>query len=189
MSAKIEIGDFFFRRGRVITTRNVIFVFRWCFSVFRRGRKDDGDPAENASHTEKNHELNSISTFKSMLEVEEENNNNWFLQQQGNLLLHPVDSSSSCLLSSAFQNHFFLPLKPSISSILNPNPLDETFDLGCGNGFLGMSRGFCRRSNNGCHRIKMPINRSSSCRHLRASNHSMEQRKAPNLRAWTRRRR
>lgn len=26
---------------------------------------------------------------------------------------------------------------------MNPNPLDETFDLGCGNGFLGMSRGFC----------------------------------------------
>ncbi|KAL4554938.1 hypothetical protein LXL04_037547 [Taraxacum kok-saghyz] len=105
---------------------------------------DDERGNHSNNRTEQNHELNSISTFKSMLEVEEEeNNNNWFLQQQGNLLLHPVDSSSSCSPSSAFQNHFFLPPKPSLSLILNPNPLDETFDLGCGNGFLGMSRGFC----------------------------------------------
>ncbi|KAI3688631.1 hypothetical protein L2E82_46351 [Cichorium intybus] len=111
---------------------------------------DDERENQTNNRNEENHEINSISTFKSMLEVEEENNNNWFLQQQSNLLLQPVDSSSSCSPTSAFQNldpsqvHFFLPPKPSISSILNPisnNPLDETFDLGCGNGFLAMNRG------------------------------------------------
>lgn len=109
---------------------------------------------ERGNHTnhrnEENHETNSISTFKSMLEVEEENHNSWFMQQQSNLLLQPVDSSSSCSPTSAFQNldpnqvHFFLPPKPSIPSMLSPissNPLDETFDLGCGNGFHAMNRG------------------------------------------------
>ncbi|KAI3673644.1 hypothetical protein L6452_39768 [Arctium lappa] len=107
-----------------------------------------------------NHEINSI------LHVENENNdnngnnynNNWFMQQHhhhhnnnNNLLLQPLDSSSSCSPTSAsvFQNldpthvHYFLPPKPTISSILNPisnDPIDETFDLGCGTGFLG---GFC----------------------------------------------
>ncbi|XP_023757986.1 transcription factor ICE1 [Lactuca sativa] len=110
----------------------------------------DDERGNQTNHkNEENNEINSISTFKSMLEVEEENNNNWFLQQQSNLLLQQVDSSSSCSPTSAFQNldpnqvHFFLPPRPSISSILNPissNPLDETFDLGCGNGILP---GFC----------------------------------------------
>lgn len=135
---------------------------------------DDNERANNNNQTntsEENHEINSMSTFKSILDVEEDNNNNWFMQHQSrhestlsfsqnNILLQPVDSSSSCSPTSAsvFQNldpthvHYFLPPKPTIASMLNPisnNPLDETFDLGCGTGFLAMNRstgilpGFC----------------------------------------------
>ncbi|KAJ9567857.1 hypothetical protein OSB04_003823 [Centaurea solstitialis] len=122
--------------------------------------------------SEENHEINnSISTFNSILDVEQDNtntnnnnnnNNNWFIQNNNNnnLLLQPLDSSSSCSPNSAsvFQTldpthvHYFLPPKPT--SNFNPipthNPLvDETFDLGCGTGFLNMTRsngilpGFC----------------------------------------------
>ncbi|KAM7480205.1 hypothetical protein LguiA_028418 [Lonicera macranthoides] len=100
----------------------------------------------------------SLSTFKSMLEVEEED---WyltpnslqthhdinlsfspnFIEPDNNLLLQPMDSSSSCSPSSASvfnnldpsHNHYFIPPKPTIPSLLNPisnNPLDSSFDLG-----------------------------------------------------------
>ncbi|XP_024977178.1 transcription factor ICE1-like [Cynara cardunculus var. scolymus] len=128
---------------------------------------DDDDERDNnqVNRNEESHEINSISAFKSILEVEEDNNNNWFMQHQNrhestlsfsqnNILLQPVDSSSSCSPTSAsvFQNldpthvHYFLPPKPTIASILNPisnNPLDGTFDLGCGTGFTGILPGFC----------------------------------------------
>ncbi|XP_076882652.1 transcription factor ICE1-like [Bidens hawaiensis] len=73
-----------------------------------------------------NNQTNPMSSFKSMLEIEEDHpNNNWFLQQPSNnllfqpnnLLLQPVVDSSS-----GFSNPFFLPQL-------------ETFDLGCGNAF------------------------------------------------------
>ncbi|KAK2974196.1 hypothetical protein RJ640_021487 [Escallonia rubra] len=94
-------------------------------------------------------EMGSLSTFRSMLGVEEEED--WYLgsnnlpnhqelreitfspnftEAENNLLLQvqPVDSSSSCSPSSAsvFNNldpsqvHYFLPQKPNIPSMLNP---------------------------------------------------------------------
>ncbi|KAI3825739.1 hypothetical protein L1987_07338 [Smallanthus sonchifolius] len=81
---------------------------------------------ETENQTNNRNQINSISTFKSMFEIED---NNWFLQ------------------NSAFQNidptqlHFFPPPKPAIPSVFNPNnSVDETFDLGYGNGVLP---GFC----------------------------------------------
>ncbi|KAI5563058.1 hypothetical protein BDE02_15G091600 [Populus trichocarpa] len=104
-------------------------------------------------------EMGSLSTFKSMLEVEDEwyvsNNNNTIHQTHqdsikdltfspglgdpDNLLLHQVDSSSSCSPSSSVFNnldpsqvHYFMHPKPSLSSLLNVvsnNPLEHGFDL------------------------------------------------------------
>ncbi|KAI3717833.1 hypothetical protein L1987_69698 [Smallanthus sonchifolius] len=66
------------------------------------------------------------------IEIEEENPNNWFLQSHNNLLFQNIDPT---------QVHFFPPPKPAIPSIFNPNnSVDETFDLGYGNGVLP---GFC----------------------------------------------
>ncbi|KAH7522487.1 hypothetical protein FEM48_Zijuj07G0143800 [Ziziphus jujuba var. spinosa] len=109
-------------------------------------------------------EMGSLSTFKSMLEVEEDD---WYVTGNGiqnhsndmrditfsptladpdSLLLHPLDSSSSCSPSSSVFNNldpsqvqYFLPPKPTLSSLLNVvsnNPLDHGFDLGCEIGFL-----------------------------------------------------
>ena len=107
-------------------------------------------------------DMGSLSTFKSMLDVEDE----WYLTgnagqnhqeirdisfspnlaEADNLLLHPVDSSSSCSPSSSVFNNldpcqvqFFLPPKSTLSSLLNlvsNNPLDHSFDMGCEQGFL-----------------------------------------------------
>ncbi|KAK6920450.1 Myc-type, basic helix-loop-helix (bHLH) domain, partial [Dillenia turbinata] len=66
------------------------------------------------------------------------------------LLLHSVDSSSSCSPSSSVFNsldpsqvqHFFLPQKPCLSSLLNVvpnNPLENGFDFGCEQGILSNS--------------------------------------------------
>ncbi|KAB5525210.1 hypothetical protein DKX38_022959 [Salix brachista] len=104
-------------------------------------------------------EMGSLSTFKSMLEVEDEwyvSNNNSTIHQThqdsikdltfspglgdpDNLLLHQVDSSSSCSPSSSVFNsldpsqvHYFMHPKPSLSSLLNVvsnNPLEHGFDL------------------------------------------------------------
>ncbi|KDP22547.1 hypothetical protein JCGZ_26378 [Jatropha curcas] len=101
--------------------------------------------------------MGSLSTFKSMLDVEDD----WYVantsiqnHQDGirditfspnlgdpdNLLLHSVDSSSSCSpTSSVFNNldpsqvHYFMHPKPTLSSLLNVvsnNPLEHGFDLG-----------------------------------------------------------
>ncbi|XP_060205382.1 transcription factor ICE1-like [Lycium barbarum] len=97
-------------------------------------------------------EMGALSTFKSMLDVEDVdwyNNNNNNMQshisftsnfnevanETNNLLLQPVDSSSSCSPSSAFNNHFFLTQKTTIPLLLGSlsnNPLDNTFDLSGG---------------------------------------------------------
>nr|ADZ48234.1 ICE-like protein [Corylus heterophylla] len=109
-------------------------------------------------------EMGSLSTFKSMLEIEDE----WYsmanntiqnhtdirdltfspnlADQPESLLLNPVDSSSSCSPSSTVftnldpsQVHYFLPPKPTLSSLINglpSNPLEHGFDLGCEVGFL-----------------------------------------------------
>ncbi|KAK9108598.1 hypothetical protein Syun_024609 [Stephania yunnanensis] len=57
------------------------------------------------------------------------------------LLLQSVDSSSSCSPSSVFsldpsQVHSFLPQKSCLSSLVNANPFENGFDLGCETGFL-----------------------------------------------------
>ncbi|KAK9117697.1 hypothetical protein Sjap_016644 [Stephania japonica] len=57
------------------------------------------------------------------------------------LLLQSVDSSSSCSPSSVFsldpsQLHSFLPQKSCLSSLVNANPFENGFDLGCETGFL-----------------------------------------------------
>ncbi|KAJ4850162.1 hypothetical protein Tsubulata_000648 [Turnera subulata] len=104
-------------------------------------------------------EMGSLSTFKSMLEVEDDwygvttNSNTSGMQSHqditfspglgdpDNLLLHSVDSSSSCSPSSSVFNnldpsqvHYFMQQpKPTLSSLLNVvsnNPLDHGFDLG-----------------------------------------------------------
>ena len=104
-------------------------------------------------------EMGSLSTFKSMFEVEDEwyvTNNNSTIHQNhqdsikdltfspslvdpDNLLLHQVDSSSSCSPSSSVFNnldpsqvHYFMHPKPTLSSLLNVvsnNPLEHGFDL------------------------------------------------------------
>ncbi|XP_028057167.1 transcription factor ICE1-like [Camellia sinensis] len=134
--------------------------------VWMEDRGDEETPSwaaqnnNNGCIVDKKDELGSLSTFKSMLGVEDEdwyvntNNNNTiltfpsnFTESDNNLLLQSVGSSSSCSPSSASvftnldpsQEQFFLPSKPSISSVLNPisnNPLDHSFDLGCETGFL-----------------------------------------------------
>ncbi|KAJ8752621.1 hypothetical protein K2173_005510 [Erythroxylum novogranatense] len=103
-------------------------------------------------------EMGSLSTLKSMLEVEDD----WYvntnasiqnhqdsirdisyspnLGEPDNLLLHPVDSSSSCSPSSSVFNNldpsqvnYFLQAKPNLTSLLNGvsnNPLENGFDLG-----------------------------------------------------------
>ncbi|NP_001280967.1 transcription factor ICE1-like [Malus domestica] len=117
-----------------------------------------------AGNTENKDEMgSSLSTFKSMLEVEDD----WYMAAnnsiQGHsdvgdisfspsfadpesLLLNPVDSSSSCSPSSSVFNnldpnqvHYYMPQNPNLSSLLNVvpnNPLDHGFDLGCDIGFL-----------------------------------------------------
>ncbi|KAM7471568.1 hypothetical protein LguiA_009751 [Lonicera macranthoides] len=114
---------------------------------------------------ENKYEMGSISTFKSMLQVEEEEEEECYLTSNNiftpdnNLLLQPVDSSSSCSPSSSasmFNNldpsqvHYFLPPKPAdplLLTHLSSNPLDNSFDLGCETLFLdnqalsSMSRG------------------------------------------------
>ncbi|KAB2609054.1 transcription factor ICE1-like [Pyrus ussuriensis x Pyrus communis] len=120
--------------------------------------------AAAAGSTENKDEMgSSLSTFKSMLEVEDD----WYMAAnnsiQGHsdvrditfspsfadpesLLLNPVDSSSSCSPSSSVFNnldpnqvHYYMPQNPNLSSLLNVvpnNPLDHGFDLGCDIGFL-----------------------------------------------------
>lgn len=112
---------------------------------------------------EREEEESTVSTFKSMLEVETDwyntisnsnpptitfsPNNNQTHQQSANnaadnLLLNPIDSSSSCspspsvFNSSTLDPSFFLPSKPSIFS----NPLTQSLDLSCvNNGFFSES--------------------------------------------------
>ncbi|TQD82671.1 hypothetical protein C1H46_031784 [Malus baccata] len=116
-----------------------------------------------AGTTENKDEMGCLSTFKSMLEVEDD----WYMAANNNiqghsdvrdisfspsfadpesLLLNPVDSSSSCSPSSSVFNnldpnqvHYYMPQNPNLSSLLNVvpnNPLDHGFDLGCDIGFL-----------------------------------------------------
>lgn len=132
-------------------------------SWIRNGHNNGG--GGNCGALENNRDdMGSLSTFKSMLDVEDE----WYLTgnagqnhpgirdisfspnlaEADNLLLHPVDSSSSCSPSSSVFNnldpsqvHFFLPPnpKPTLSSLLNlvsDNPLEHSFDMGCQQGFL-----------------------------------------------------
>nr|POE79216.1 transcription factor ice1 [Quercus suber] len=106
--------------------------------------------------------MGSLSSFKSMLEMEDE----WYninlannslqshtdmggltfsssLPDPESLLLNPVDSSSSCSPSSSVftnfdpsQVHYFLHPKPTLSSLINTLPSNPGFDLGCEVGFL-----------------------------------------------------
>uniref|UniRef100_A0A2P2QLG6 Inducer of CBF expression 1 n=1 Tax=Rhizophora mucronata TaxID=61149 RepID=A0A2P2QLG6_RHIMU len=104
-------------------------------------------------------EMGSLSTLKSMLEVEDDwyvTNDSTIQNQQDsirevtfssnlgdpdNILLHQVDSSSSCSPSSSVFNnldpsqvHYFMQPKPNFSSLLsvvsNNSPLEHGFDLG-----------------------------------------------------------
>uniref|UniRef100_A0A5B6YGY2 Putative ICE1 n=1 Tax=Davidia involucrata TaxID=16924 RepID=A0A5B6YGY2_DAVIN len=132
----------------------------------------------NNEAVENNDEMASLSTFKSMLQVEDEEwyvtNNNIqnhhdirditfsanFTEADNNLLLQPVDSSSSCSPSSAsvFNNldpsqvqYFFHP-KPNMPSALNVmsnNPLESSFDLGCETGFLETQAAFSSMNRGG----------------------------------------
>ncbi|KAK2662248.1 hypothetical protein Ddye_000822 [Dipteronia dyeriana] len=104
-------------------------------------------------------EMGPLSTFKSMLEVDDDN---WYVsghnQQDitfsqpnlsdpttNNLLLNQVDSNASCSQNTsvfnnldASQAHYFMPPKSTISSFLNVvsnNPLEQALDLS-GIGFL-----------------------------------------------------
>lgn len=143
--------------------------------------RDDEDSASwtknNSDHNHLNHpancsvldnkdEITSLSTFKSMLEVEDDwcisanalhNHNHHtdinditfsqnFTDPPDNLLLPPGDSSSSCSPSSSVFNNidpsqlrFFLPQTRTLSSlhkVISNNPLDHGFDLGAEVGFL-----------------------------------------------------
>ncbi|XP_057970276.1 transcription factor ICE1-like [Malania oleifera] len=136
---------------------------------------EEGEDADSASWTkstnndagivaENKHEMgsSSLSTFKSVLDVEDE----WTVNCSGiqthfdmrdiafspnlteadTLLLQPVDSSASCSPASSVFNsldpsqvHFLMPPKPTLSSLLSAvssNPLEHGFDLGCEAGFL-----------------------------------------------------
>ncbi|KAH7867473.1 hypothetical protein Vadar_033968 [Vaccinium darrowii] len=113
---------------------------------------DEEPPSWAQTNNNIDDEMGSLSTYKSMLEVQDEPEQEWYIQTnsnnnninfpsnftteaENNLLLHSVGSnSSSCSPSSAsvFQDHYFLnpPPKPtSIPSLLN-NPLDNSFDMG-----------------------------------------------------------
>ncbi|XAR50382.1 hypothetical protein NMG60_11004686 [Bertholletia excelsa] len=135
---------------------------------------EDRGEEETASwaRTDQNRdEMGSLSTFKSMLGVEDEE---WYVtdnaiqghhdvtfpanfaaaEAENNLLLQSVDSSSSCSPSSASvftglvdpsQVHYFLPPKLALPSVLNVipnNPLENSFDLGCEGGGGGVLAGF-----------------------------------------------
>ncbi|XP_058226486.1 transcription factor ICE1-like [Rhododendron vialii] len=115
--------------------------------------EDQEPPSWPQNNTNINDEMGSLSTYKSMLGVQdEEEDQEWYIHssnnnsninfpsnfateaENNNLLLHSVGSSSSCSPSSAsvFQDHhYFLnpPPKPTIPSLLN-NPLDNSFDMG-----------------------------------------------------------
>lgn len=107
--------------------------------------------------------MSSLSTFKSMLEVEDDwcingnslhNHNDinditfshTFTDPPDNLLLPHGDSSSSCSPSSSLFNNidpsqlrFFLPQTRTLSSlhkVIGNNPLEHGFDLGAEVGFL-----------------------------------------------------
>lgn len=126
---------------------------------------EDPDSASWARTNNNNNkeEMGSLSSFKSMLEIEDEwygmanntiQNHNYIrdltfspnLADPECLLLNPVDSSSSCSPSSSVftnldpsQVHYFLPPKPTLSSLINTLPsnhLEHGFDLGCEVGFL-----------------------------------------------------
>ncbi|KAJ7957182.1 Transcription factor Inducer of CBF expression 1 [Quillaja saponaria] len=116
----------------------------------------------NSGVGENKDEMGSLSTIKSMLEVEDD----WFMPNNNiqnhpdmrdltfspnlpdpeNLLLNPVDSSSSCSpASSVFNNlessqvQYFIPPKTTLTSLLNvapSNPINHSFDLGNQVGFL-----------------------------------------------------
>ncbi|XP_022923962.1 transcription factor ICE1-like isoform X1 [Cucurbita moschata] len=120
----------------------------------------------NSSVFDNNHQITSLSTFKSMLDVEDDwciNDNALhnhthhadinditfsqnFTDPPDNLLLPSADSSSSCSPSSSVFNNidpsqlrFFLPPTRTFSSLHKPisnNPLDHPFDLGAEFGFL-----------------------------------------------------
>ncbi|XP_071693398.1 transcription factor ICE1-like [Rutidosis leptorrhynchoides] len=110
----------------------------------------DGDENATQHQPNNNNEQENHHDINSIFE-ENHNTNNWSLQQQqpNNLFLQHVDSSSSC--SPTFdpnQVHYFLPPKPNILNN-HQNPLDETFDLGYGNGFLGIPRGNVNGNGNG----------------------------------------
>ncbi|KAG5537292.1 hypothetical protein RHGRI_024663 [Rhododendron griersonianum] len=115
--------------------------------------EDQEPPSWPQNNSNINDEMGSLSTYKSMLGVQdEEEDQEWYIHssnnnsninfssnfateaENNNLLLHSVGSSSSCSPSSAsvFQDHhYFLnpPPKPTIPSLLN-NPLDNSFDMG-----------------------------------------------------------
>nr|WIE96073.1 basic helix-loop-helix transcription factor [Loropetalum chinense var. rubrum] len=139
--------------------------------VWMGDREDDDSASWTRNNSNNNNigcvaenkdDMGSLSTFKSMLEVEDE----WYvtsnsiqnhtdigditfspnIAEADTLLLHPVDSSSSCSPSSSVFNNldpsqvqYFLPPKPTLSSLLNvvsTNPLEHGFDLACEPGFL-----------------------------------------------------
>ncbi|XP_059641400.1 transcription factor ICE1-like [Cornus florida] len=147
---------------------------------------EDRDGEETASWARNNNkgtvenkdEMDSIPTFKSLLDVGSEEwyvtNNDIqnhhdirditfspnFAEADNNLLLQPVDSSSSCSPSSAsvFNNlnpsqvQYFLPPKPTIPSnltVIPNNPLDTSFDLGCETGFLENTQALSALNNGG----------------------------------------
>ncbi|GLT83852.1 hypothetical protein SLE2022_021200 [Rubroshorea leprosula] len=129
-------------------------------SVWMEGKEEEDSASWNRTNNNKE-EMGSLSTFKSMLAVEDD----WYMGNAGiqnhqdmrdisfspnfgdpeNLLMHSMDSSSSCSPSASVFNNldpsqvqYFLPPKPALSSILNVvsnNPLEHGFDLG-GIGFL-----------------------------------------------------
>ncbi|KAK9277992.1 hypothetical protein L1049_027549 [Liquidambar formosana] len=130
--------------------------------VWMGEREDEDNTNNNGCLAENNKDdMGSLSTFKSMLEDEWYVTSNTIqnhhdigditfstpnLVEADNLLLNPVDSSSSCSPSSSvFHNldpsqlQYYLPPKPTLSSLLNvvsTNPLEHGFDLGCEPGFL-----------------------------------------------------
>ncbi|XP_023542627.1 transcription factor ICE1-like isoform X2 [Cucurbita pepo subsp. pepo] len=120
-------------------------------------------PAANCSVLDNKDQISSLSTFKSMLEVEDD----WciaanalhnhhdingisfsqnFTDPPDNLLLPHGDSSSSCSPSSSVFNNidpsqlqFFLPPTRTLSSlykVIGNNPLEHGFDFGAEVGFL-----------------------------------------------------
>ncbi|PSS07625.1 Transcription factor like [Actinidia chinensis var. chinensis] len=127
-----------------------------------RGDEETGSWARNDAGNNSNGcadnrgEMASISTFKSMLGVEDEDwyvtSNNItfpsnFAEADNNLLLHSVGSSSSCSPSSVSvfthldpsQEQYFLAPKitmPSVLNVMSNNPLENNFDLGCDGGFI-----------------------------------------------------